>query len=306
MKSLLFAATALVLLGGSAYAQTTNSGSNATATNSSQSGSLSVSNPHVNVIGNPIGNGASSSNSSATANTRSTARSNAVGNVTSVTVNTSSGVSGSGNSRSNSRAGVNGSGNSRVGGAGTGGASGGGAAGDPAGTTGAAGANGAGTNGAGTIGSGQGGGYVEYGGGYTVHNTPEVIPPSVVGGNACAVGASAGMSVAGFGIAGGATWADKACERRQQSALLYNMGEAKVAYELMCQDENVRAAMRVSGKPCIGDAAVAAVSAPIVAATVATPVAAPAAMPAKPKPDWCARAKPSTEASKVYFEQQCS
>ena len=28
------------------------------------------------------------------------------------------------------------------------------------------------------------------------------------------------------------------------------MGEPKVALELMCQDDNVRAAMRLSGKPC--------------------------------------------------------
>ena len=37
-----------------------------------------------------------------------------------------------------------------------------------------------------TTGSDQ---YIGYGGGYTLRNTPEVIPPSVVGGNACAVGA---------------------------------------------------------------------------------------------------------------------
>ncbi len=129
--------------------------------------------------------------------------------------------------------------------------------------------------------------YISYGGGYTVRNTPAVIPPSVVGGNACAVGASGGMSVAGFGIAAGSTWADRACERRQQAALLFNMGESKVALELMCQDDHVRDAMKLSGKPCSADIPVA--QAP---AVVAVPVAqaAPAqaaiagAVPAVPEP----------------------
>lgn len=114
-----------------------------------------------------------------------------------------------------------------------------------------------------------------------------MIPPSVVGGNACAVGASGGMSVAGFGIAAGSTWADRACERRQQAALLFNMGESKVALELMCQDDHVRDAMKLSGKPCSADIPVA--QAP---AVVAVPVAqaAPAqaaiagAVPAVPEP----------------------
>ena len=95
--------------------------------------------------------------------------------------------------------------------------------------------------------------YIGYGGGYTVRNTPEVIAPSIVGGNPCAVGASGGLSLPGFGLAAGATWADKACERRQQAALLFNMGEQKVAVELMCQDDNVRSAMRLGGKPCTTD-----------------------------------------------------
>ena len=65
MKLLLCAATALATLSGVAYAQSnSNSGSNSNATVNTASGSqsTSVSNPRVNVIGNPIGNGASSSN----------------------------------------------------------------------------------------------------------------------------------------------------------------------------------------------------------------------------------------------------
>src|SRR4029077_14611379 len=60
---------------------------------------------------------------------------------------------------------------------------------------------------------GTSGGGVNYGGSYTVPITPEVIAPSVVGGNPCSVGASGGVSMPGFGISLGGTWADKACER---------------------------------------------------------------------------------------------
>lgn len=273
MRTLLLAATTLVILGGSAYAQSSNSGSNSNANVNTTSGSQSssVSNPRVNVIGNPIGNGASSSTSGAKAvsNTRSASRSAAVGNTTNVNV---------------------------------------GYTGDPSGNS---------STGAGNTSSEQ---YIGYGGGYTVRNTPEVIPPSVVGGNPCAIGASGGMAVAGFGIAAGGTWADRSCERRQQAALLFNMGESKVALELMCQDDHVRDAMKLSGKPCTADIPVAQVpmiiTAPVALAASAPAViagagpAAPeptlvAAVPVAAKPEWCAKAAPSTEASKAYVAEVC-
>jgi hypothetical protein len=151
------------------------------------------------------------------------------------------------------------------------------------------------------------GGYVEYGGGYTVRNTPEVIAPSIVGGNPCSVGASGGISMPGFGLALGGTWADRACERRQQAALLFNMGEPKVALELMCQDENVRSAMKIGGKMCAADAAVAQTAAPVAqaAAPPAQITVAVAQSVAEPRPAWCAKAAPTTEASKIYVAQAC-
>jgi hypothetical protein len=267
---LLLAATALAILGGSAYAQNSNSGSNSNANVNTTSGSQSssVSNPRVNVIGNSIGNGASSSTSGAKAvsSTRSASRSAAVGNTTNVNV---------------------------------------GYTGDPSGSS----------TGATDPSSGQ---YIGYGGGYTVRNTPEVIPPSVMGGNPCAVGASGGMSVAGFGIAAGGTWADRACERRQQAALLFNMGEQKVALELMCQDEHVRDAMKLSGKPCTADIPVAqtpavatapvaqaASGAAVAVAAVVTEPTLIAARPVAAKPEWCAKAAPSTDASRTYVAEAC-
>jgi hypothetical protein len=290
MKSILLAATALAMLCGPAFAQTSqsNSGSNATVNTASGSQSQSVSNPRVNVIGNPIGNGASSSNSGAkaTSNTRSASRAAAVGNTTNVTVSGYAGVDGSGNSTGSGSTGSGSTGSGSNGAAGTG-------------------SNGSSS---GNTGSNS----VNYGGSYTIRNTPEVIPPSVVGGNPCAVGASGGLSLPGFGVALGGTWADKACERRQQAALLFNMGEQKVAYEMMCQDDNVRAAMRSASKPCIADTAPVAqapaptmAQAPAVQAPAAPIVMAAVHTPAAPRPEWCARAKPDTEASKAYFAQIC-
>jgi hypothetical protein len=293
MRSTLLAATALAMLCGPVFAQTSqsNSGSNATVNTASGSQSQSVSNPRVSVIGNPIGNGTSSSDSGAraTSNNRSASRSAAVGNTTNVTV---SGYAGIDNSGSSTRSGATGGGTTRSGG--TGSSSGTGSAGDPStGTT--------------------GGGYLDYGGSYTIRNTPEVIAPSVVGGNPCSVGASGGISLPGFGVALGGTWADKACERRQQAALLFNMGENKVAVELMCQDDNVRTAMKAGGKPCTADIQ------PVASAPAVGPTTMAASLPASPaeivlaaahsatapRPDWCSKAAPTTEASKAYVAQVC-
>ena len=261
MRHLLLAATALALLSGVAYAQdsSSTSGSSSTATNTSNSS--------ARITGATIGNGNSRSNSSAVSNTRSTSRSASVGNSNTTTINVSgySGVDNSGNSSASSasRSGISG-------GAGAGDPS---AAGDPTSN-------------------------IHYSGGYAVHNVPEVIPPNVVGGNPCAVGASGGLAVAGFGIAGGGTWADRACERRQQAALLFNMGEQKVALELMCQDDNVRSAMKLGGKPCSADVPLA--QAPVAAAMAQAPptvaVTPVTAVPSKPaRPEWCYTASPAEQ-----------
>ena len=278
MRTILLAATALAMLCGSAFAQNSqsNSGSNATVNTASGSQSQSIASPKVTVTGNTIGNGASSSTSGAksTSSSRSSSRSAAVGNTTNVTV----GYTG--------YAGVDGSGNS-----------------------GAATATGADPSSTGSTGyTGYSGG-TGYSGSYTVRNTPEVIPPSVVGGNPCSVGASGGVALPGFGVALGGTWADKACERRQQAALLFNMGENRVAFELMCQDDNVRNAMRLAGRPCAADiplAPTAQAAAPATLGAIAPGTAPPVAKPAaQPRPAWCAQAAPTTEASKAYVAQEC-
>jgi hypothetical protein len=272
VKRILLAATALAMLGGAAYAQSSsNSGSNTSATNLSGSRSSAGSNP--NVIGNQIGNVSSSSTSGATS-TAST-RSSSQANVSST--GSSSATSGSSSARTGSSTATT---NVYV--PSTGGATGS-------------------TSGAQTL---------NYGGSYTLRNTPEVIAPNVAGGNPCAIGASGGIGLPGFGLTAGATWADKACELRQKAALLYNMGEPALARELMCQDDDkLRAAMRRLGKPCGIDAQAAQPQAPAPAAAVAPAAAAPrrvAAATATARPEWCTRAAPSTEASRDYVRKVCT
>ncbi len=305
MKTILLAATTLAMLSGAAYAQTSTSGSDSTAINSSGSQSSSVSNPKVNVIGNPIGNGASSSVSGATstANTRSSSQATA-----SPTLNSRNSMSTNSNTSQTSNPTNNATTNVYVA--------------DPSGSG----------DGSSTGSSGTSNQNLNYSGSYTVRNTPEVIAPNVVGGNPCAVGASGGLALPGFGVSAGTTWADKACELRQKVALLFNMGEQSLAREIMCQDdERIRAAMQRLGKPCgvdippVAQAAAPAVThapppassvqtalastasppAPVTPVVAAMPASIAASLPAAPRPEWCGRASPATEASRAYFRQVC-
>jgi hypothetical protein len=264
MKSFLLAASALTMLCGTAFAQTLTSGSTSGANVNTTSGSQSVatSSPRVSVYGNPIGNGASSSNSSASVrtNSRSTATGGQSSSTSAVTINNSYG-----------------SGTSAT---------------DPAGTAAGA-ATGSGTDPSYSISGTQ-----------TIRNTPEVIAPSIVGGNPCSVGVTSGLSLPGFGIVGGGSWEGKGCERRQLAALLYNMGYdlpterglplQQAAVEVLCNNDDVRAALKSVGQPCIADRAVAAAapaSAPPATAVVAPVTATPLPAPQAPqRPDWCATA----------------
>jgi hypothetical protein len=279
MKSILMAASALALLCGTAFAQTSTSGSTSGANVNTISGSQSaaVSNPRVNVYGNPIGNGASSSNSAANSRSNSRSNSNASGGQSSstsgVTINNSYGSA-----------------------AAIPGATGASPVVDPAAATGTLASTGTGT------GTGTGTNYTST---QTIRNTPEVIAPSIVGGNPCTVGASTGLALPGFGIVGGGSWEGKGCERRQLAALLFNMGHdnptergqllQQAAVEVLCKNDDVRDALARVGQPCVGDRVVAAVPAAPVAVASAPLTPAPtvaakapverAAM--KQRPEWC-------------------
>lgn len=141
---------------------------------------------------------------------------------------------------------------------------------------------------------------VTYGGAYTVHNVPEVIPPSWGGQNVCAVGASGGVAVAGFGVSLGGMWSDSGCERRNSAVVLYQMGEHKAAVALMCQDRHVATAMQAAGDPCPGTVRAAALTRPAAPAKPAV-----AAATAKPVPTGAQvasnRAQPPEKACRMVF-----
>jgi hypothetical protein len=84
-----------------------------------------------------------------------------------------------------------------------------------------------------------------------VRSAPQLYVPSVITGNVCALGASAGASFIGTGVAFGASWESEQCERRQTAALLHNAGYRDASRELMCDKREVYDAMRRSGTPCL-------------------------------------------------------
>jgi hypothetical protein len=92
----------------------------------------------------------------------------------------------------------------------------------------------------------------------TVRSAPTIYVPNVVTGNVCALGASAGVSWLGAGVAGGMSWESMQCERRQTAALLWNMGTAEsklAAKAVVCKSPEVASAFSQTGNPCPADIA---------------------------------------------------
>lgn len=86
-------------------------------------------------------------------------------------------------------------------------------------------------------------------------NTPDAIAPSIAGGSICGVGGSAALSLAGIGLGGGVMAEGENCVRRQNAALLYNMGASGAAKALLCQDTVFSNAFAQAGQPCAADVA---------------------------------------------------
>lgn len=106
-----------------------------------------------------------------------------------------------------------------------------------------------------TVGSSQvaasGAGSGDGGGG---SRAPDVVAPSISGGNPCSVGGSAGGSGLGGGGVLGFMWESHECSLRQTAAILANMGMRGAALETLCRSNNdVRWAMRNNGTPCADD-----------------------------------------------------
>jgi hypothetical protein len=130
---------------------------------------------------------------------------------------------------------------------------------------------------------------VTYGGRYTtsatIRNTPDSHAPAIFGGaNPCVIGASAGGSVAGFGLSLGLSRNDPGCERRNLAVLAHQMGQPALAQEILCGAAEVREARARIGQPCLGDQAPPAVmasAAPVTSVEVYRP------RPVSGRPDWC-------------------
>lgn len=81
-------------------------------------------------------------------------------------------------------------------------------------------------------------------------NAPDVVAPSISGGDSCGLAATAGGSGMGGGGILGFMWESHDCDMRQKAALMANMGRPDVAIQLLCEDAYVRDAMAKAGTPC--------------------------------------------------------
>jgi hypothetical protein len=89
---------------------------------------------------------------------------------------------------------------------------------------------------------------------------PNVYSPALAaaGYEVCLGSMSAGGSASGFGVTFGGTYEDKGCQARLNAKTLATLGYTAAAREIMCQNPNIRSAMRHAGTPCAGDTGVAA------------------------------------------------
>jgi hypothetical protein len=81
---------------------------------------------------------------------------------------------------------------------------------------------------------------------------PTAVAPAISAMNSdlCAVGVSGAAQTQILGIAIGATFVDKNCERLKLSKSLYDMGMKVAAVATLCGDERVFEAMMNAGTPC--------------------------------------------------------
>ena len=59
-----------------------------------------------------------------------------------------------------------------------------------------------------------------------------------------------GFGITGFGLSGGSTYEDEACNLRMYSALLLSMGQKTAAAAVLCYDARVYNSFAVAGVPC--------------------------------------------------------
>ena len=90
-----------------------------------------------------------------------------------------------------------------------------------------------------------------YTGDYTIRNVPAMGTTLLTTSNDTCMGSTSGSVVmAGFGIGGGSTYVDNDCKRLKNSRELWNMGMKAASLALMCDDDNNRRALEVTGYAC--------------------------------------------------------
>jgi hypothetical protein len=93
---------------------------------------------------------------------------------------------------------------------------------------------------------------ITYDGSYTVKSAPTVYAPSLTASmtETCWGSVSAGVSVVGVGVSGGATIKDLDCNKRLNAAVAWRMDRKDIAFNIMCQEDDFRDAAATTDHPC--------------------------------------------------------
>lgn len=89
----------------------------------------------------------------------------------------------------------------------------------------------------------------------SLKTTGAAIAPGLTaaGVHSCAGSSTGALGAQGFAIALGSTYAMEGCERRANAATLVGLGQVTAAVAVMCDDEGVKRAMRMTGGNCPQD-----------------------------------------------------
>ena len=88
---------------------------------------------------------------------------------------------------------------------------------------------------------------------YRRQTPPAFGVPLAVGNEVCAQSQTAGGSSPIFGFSLGITHDNEGCNMRRNAAMLIALKQPAAAVELLCQDDDIRAAMVSAGTPCAAD-----------------------------------------------------
>jgi hypothetical protein len=92
---------------------------------------------------------------------------------------------------------------------------------------------------------------VVYSGDYKVKNVPSMNAPNLTSSNDTCMGSASGaVSVAGFGLGGGSTYADEHCKRIKMSRELWNKGMKAASLAMDCMDPDAKTALELTGFVC--------------------------------------------------------